>query len=147
EVIVIDNSEAEPATAVVADRVEGFAAAGMTLCRVTEHREGVSHARNRGVAEAAGDVIVFIDDDERAQPGWLEALLAPFMEPGLGVDMVGGEVDPDFGSARRPAWLTDNLLQVYSCRWGWDTEARFLKPREWFGEGNCAVRAALFAGR
>src|SRR3546814_11320321 len=49
--------------------------------------------------------------------------------------------------ARRPDWLTDNLLQVYSCRWGWDTEARFLEPREWFGEGNCAVRATLFAGR
>ncbi|HEY9569177.1 MAG TPA: glycosyltransferase family A protein, partial [Thalassobaculum sp.] len=147
EVIVVDNSEVEPAAAVVAARVEGFAAAGMTLRRVVERREGVSHARNCGVAEAAGDVIVFIDDDERSQPGWLEALLAPFTVPGLGADMVGGEVDPDFGSARRPDWLTDNLLQVYSCRWGWDTEARFLEPREWFGEGNCAVRATLFAGR
>lgn len=147
EVVVVDNCEIEPAEAVVADRAGVFQAAGMPIRRVAERRQGVSHARNRGVAEAAHGVIAFIDDDERAQPGWLETLLAPFARREPHVDMVGGEVDPDFGDAARPPWLTDNLLQIYSCRWGWDTEPRFLRPREWFGEGNCALRAELFRGR
>jgi glycosyltransferase involved in cell wall biosynthesis len=36
---------------------------------------GANAARNRAVDEARADVIVFIDDDVEAPPGWLEALL------------------------------------------------------------------------
>lgn len=36
---------------------------------------GLNAARNAGVRAASGDLIVFIDDDVSAPPGWLEALL------------------------------------------------------------------------
>lgn len=38
---------------------------------------GFGHARNRGVAEARGDILVFLDDDCEARPGWLTTLLGP----------------------------------------------------------------------
>jgi glycosyltransferase involved in cell wall biosynthesis len=37
---------------------------------------GANAARNAGIAAAAGDLIVLIDDDVRAPDGWLQALLA-----------------------------------------------------------------------
>jgi glucosyl-dolichyl phosphate glucuronosyltransferase len=42
--------------------------------RVTmEARRGLSFARNRALAEALGDAMVFVDDDVNCRPGWLAA--------------------------------------------------------------------------
>ena len=38
-----------------------------------EARRGVSFARNRALAEARGDAIIFVDDDVNCLPGWLAA--------------------------------------------------------------------------
>jgi glucosyl-dolichyl phosphate glucuronosyltransferase len=56
------------------------------------NKKGLSGARNTGVAEAVGDVLVFLDDDAAARPGWLAALLAPYADPD--VAGVGGIAHP-----------------------------------------------------
>jgi glycosyltransferase involved in cell wall biosynthesis len=48
-------------------------------------------ARNRGAAQASGDVIAFIDADCIAQPNWLTVLAERFADPA--VTIVGGGVD------------------------------------------------------
>ena len=62
------------------------------------HRQGLSGARNTAVAAASGDVVVFLDDDAAARPGWLGALLAPYADPD--VVAVGGVAHPVFPEAR-----------------------------------------------
>jgi glycosyltransferase involved in cell wall biosynthesis len=70
------------------------ATAGVPLRYVGEIRPGISHARNTGVAQAAGRYIAFIDDDEEAAPGWLAAFLATIDKSGA--DAVIGPVLPHF---------------------------------------------------
>lgn len=144
EILIIDNSPQREAHPVVERWQAVFAEREVALRCVLEESTGVAFARNRGLAEASAPLIAFIDDDERALPGWLERLIAPFAVFGERVDIVAGEVEPDFGGIPRPDWLSDDMLHIFSCRWGWDTEARFLRPQEWFGEGNCAFRKRLF---
>ena len=43
----------------------------------------ISAARNAAIAEAAGDIVAFIDDDAVPEPSWLDHLAAPFAEPGI----------------------------------------------------------------
>jgi glycosyltransferase involved in cell wall biosynthesis len=58
-------------------------------------KTGLSAARNKGVLESAGEVIVFIDDDATAGIHWLEEISRSFdLNPGIGV--VGGPVKPIF---------------------------------------------------
>src|SRR5215469_10121036 len=83
---------------------------------------GLSGARNTGIERAAGDVVVFLDDDARAQPQWLETLLSPFDDESvLGV---GGVVLADWGSAGRPAWLPEEFLWVVGCSYRGLPEAK-----------------------
>lgn len=74
---------------------------------------GLSGARNTGVQHSKGDVVVFLDDDARAEPGWLEALLASYEDESvLGV---GGLVLADWNSAGQPGWLPPEFLWVVGC--------------------------------
>lgn len=144
EVIVIDNCVSASAKPVVSRAEAAFAGQGVPLRHVVEENSGVAFARNRALAEAEHPIICFLDDDERALPNWLANLLAPFAEHGSAVDIVAGEVEPDFGDFARPEWLEDRFLPLFSCQLGWDTKPRFLHKNEWLIEGNCAFRTSLF---
>lgn len=67
-------------------------------------RQGLSGARNTAVAASWGDVVVFLDDDATPEPGWLDALLAPYADPD--VVAVGGVAVPVWpAGAGRPTTL------------------------------------------
>jgi GT2 family glycosyltransferase len=84
--------------------------------------QGLSGARNTGIEHSAGDVVVFLDDDARAQPQWLEALLASYDDESvLGV---GGTVLADWGAPGRPAWMPDEFLWVVGCSYRGQPEVR-----------------------
>jgi glycosyltransferase involved in cell wall biosynthesis len=101
EVIVVDNNSTDGTRAVV----ESLVSEGSGRLRyVFEARQGLSHARNRGIAASRGQYIAFTDDDVRATPGWLGALTAAF-EAHPEVAFVGGRVLPNWPH-EPPAWLT-----------------------------------------
>ena len=83
EVVVVDNGSRDRTTAIV-DRYP--------VQRVSEHRRGVAHARNKGIAESSGEIVAFIDSDNVATTRWLEELVRPFADPEVGA--VAGEVLP-----------------------------------------------------
>ncbi|MEA2626350.1 MAG: hypothetical protein QOD06_2395 [Candidatus Binatota bacterium] len=99
EVLVVDNASTDGTAEVVAS----WQATSSTRSRyLREDRIGLDHARNRGIAEAAGEIIVFLDDDARADPIWLETLLATFADPS--VSGAGGPVEL-LWEGPRPWWL------------------------------------------
>ncbi|MEW1835193.1 glycosyltransferase family 2 protein [Microbacterium sp. NPDC079995] len=97
EVLVIDNDP------------EGSAAGAATeagASYVSEPRPGLAAVRNRAIDEAltrAADALVFIDDDEVPEPGWLRTLLDPWASGEA--DLVSGRVESAFDSAPSE-WIT-----------------------------------------
>lgn len=101
EIVVVDNASTDETEAVVR-----AASVTVPLQYVLESRQGLSHARNRGVAESTGEIVVFIDDDALPAPGWLAAHLQPYADdPRLGT--VGGPIHLRYPEGiREPWWLS-----------------------------------------
>lgn len=101
EIVVVDNNSPDETKAVVAE----FAAAKKAPRHVLETRQGANFARNRGVNESTGEILVFGDDDILVRPNWLREMVAPFVADSAGrIASVGGEVVPVFPEGC-PDWV------------------------------------------
>jgi glucosyl-dolichyl phosphate glucuronosyltransferase len=68
---------------------------------------GVSGNRNTGVFHTTTPIVALLDDDARARPGWLAALLEPFADEN--VIGTGGMAVVRWENSR-PIWFPDELL-------------------------------------
>ena len=139
--VVVDHNPA------LLDRARRVLPPGVRVLPNTQ-RQGLSGARNTAVAEAVGEVVVFLDDDAAARAGWLRALLAPYADPD--VVAVGGVAHPRF-PAGRPGLLpsggtggdaTGELDWIVGCTYTGQPTAR-AEVRNLMG-CNMSVRREVF---
>jgi glucosyl-dolichyl phosphate glucuronosyltransferase len=103
EVLVIDNNSRDQTPQVVTS----FATSQPAPRYIPETQQGLPHARNRAIAEAKGEIIVFADDDILVQPNWLAQLTAPFAaDTAHKIGAIGGEVIPIFPHGL-PPWVSE----------------------------------------
>lgn len=83
EILVIDNGPTRDTEQVVSASNARY---------VAEPRRGYGYARNRGIAEARGDIVYFLDDDCVPDPDWSDVLWH-VIESGT-ADLAGGSRTP-----------------------------------------------------
>ena len=113
EIVVVDNNSADHTRDVVE---EAMRHGPWPMRYVFEPRQGISHARNRGIREAHGDIVAFTDDDVVADADWVQALYNAMTVHEA--DCVGGKIVPLWMQAP-PKWLEEAIthrrfLAVYS---------------------------------
>lgn len=102
ELVVVDNNSPDDTQQVAA----GFAAEHPELDVRTffEPRQGLSHARNRGIGESRGEYVVLIDDDVEVNDDFVRAYLE-FFDAHPQAAAAGGRVAPLY-EFDPPRWLS-----------------------------------------
>lgn len=77
-----------------------------------EKKQGLSYARNRGIKEAQGKIMAFIDDDGLAHAGYLKNMSDAF-EQNNSMYAAGGKILPKYES-QKPRWMSRFLEPVMS---------------------------------
>jgi GT2 family glycosyltransferase len=137
EFLVIDNGCRDGTPELLAGRAwpEGW-----QVRVVREEKLGLSNARNRAIADARGEYVIFMDDDETADPDWLCAYerLIDAENP----DAFGGRQVVLFEDAR-PPWLRDELLGFLGELNRADRIVQLTDPDTPFYGGNFGLRKAV----
>jgi glucosyl-dolichyl phosphate glucuronosyltransferase len=105
ELLIIDNNSSDHTIQVV----EQFAH-NPVLKYFLEEKQGVSHARNRGMAEAKNDVFILLDDDIDIQDDYLD--LCEKLYSNDSNTIIGGKVLPY--NVDIPAWLPSKFYYIAS---------------------------------
>jgi len=111
EVIVVDNNSSDRTFEIV----QAYQKAQVipSLRYEFEEKQGLSHARNRGIRSAHGDVVLFTDDDVCAEPDWLHRVLEGM--DSYDCDACGGYIAPVW-DVPVPPWLTERFYGFLAVR-------------------------------
>jgi len=139
EIILINNNSKDKTEAVC--REFEASADNIQYRYYFETKQGLSFARNRGIAESKGDIIIFLDDDAYPTFNYLLSIF-DFFNKYKDVAAIGGKIVPDF-ETQRPHWMSDFLLPLVSVIDLGEAIVEFLKKKYPIG-ANMAFRKQVF---
>lgn len=125
EVIVVDNNSTDN----TASLVKNFIAANASLPfrYVFEAQKGVSFGRDRGIHEAKGEILVYLDDDAEALPDLLLQYLN-FFTTHPEASAAGGRILPKYSESPEPKWMS-KYLNGYVAKVDLGAPTRLFKGR------------------
>ena len=111
EVLIIDNNSTDNTSEISKEFITVHPTINTSY--FLEEQAGLSYARNRGIKESKGEILIFIDDDAVAAENYLQAIADHFNDH---PDTLagGGKIIPAYES-QSPAWMSPYLLPVVSA--------------------------------
>ena len=140
EIVLVDNNCTDNTQSECARFVHDFPS--VTFRSFVETNQGLSHARNRGISESRGDILVYVDDDALVNKEYLQTY-ADFFEQHPDIEAAGGPIIPKY-ETEEPDWMshfTKALITGY--KYLGDKPKEF-PANDYPGGGNAAYRASVF---
>lgn len=140
ECIVVDNNSADDTR----QRVEAFKRehSDLNIRYVFEQNQGLSHARNAGIKASRGDIVAFIDDDERIVEEFISAYIDLFNQHPDAM-AAGGEIIAEYPTGR-PRWMSRYTERPIANPMSFGNNVRLFPSGRIPGGGNMAMRRRLF---
>ena len=140
EIVLVDNN----CTDNTREICEAFAKAhkDVNFRYVLEPEQGLSAARNKGIKEAKGEVIVYIDDDALVDTWYLRTYAEWFaMHPETMA--CGGPIEPLY-ETEEPSWMTPYTKALLTAWMNYGDKVREYPKGRYPGGGNAAYRKEVF---
>lgn len=107
-----------------------------------ELNQGLSYARNRGVAESRGEILVFVDDDATVYDNYLPSI-DKFFTDHPDVSACGGPIQPVY-EVDKPSWLSHYTEQLIGGALYEGDKIKPFRNGKYPGGGNSAFRKEVF---
>lgn len=109
---------------------------------LVEPNQGLSYARNCGIRNAQGDLLVYVDDDATVNVSYLKTY-ADFFAQHPDVDAAGGPILPVYETAE-PHWMSHYTRQLITGKLFLGDSVRQFPKDAFPGGGNAAYRKSVF---
>lgn len=141
EIVLVDNNCTDNTQLVC----EQFAAdhTDVTFRYVVETEQGLSAARNKGIQEAKGDLIVYIDDDAFVDTHYLSDYVNWFASHPETM-AAGGPIEPYYEQGEEPKWMTPYTRALLTAWMNYGDKVREYPKGRYPGGGNAAYRKEVF---
>ena len=140
EIVLVDNNCTDNTREVC----EQFAIANpeVTLRYVVEHEQGLSAARNKGIKEAKGDIIIYVDDDALVDSDYIR-IYAEHFAAHPDTMAAGGPIEPLY-ETQEPAWMSPYTKALLTAWMNYGNQVREYPKGRYPGGGNAAYRKEVF---
>ena len=140
EIVLVNNNSTDKTEELCRAFQKKYSDINFNYC--IETQQGLSYARNRGIKESKGELLVYVDDDATVFPGYLKAYDV-FFENYPAESVAGGPIIPHY-EVNPPKWIshyTEVLLTAYLYK---GEKIVPFKHGQFPGGGNTCYRAEVF---
>lgn len=141
EIILVDNNCTDNTRSEVDHFCNVFPQ--VSLRYFVETNQGLSHARNRGIRESKGDILVYVDDDATVNPDYLKTY-ADWFAAHPETDAAGGPIIPHYETGSEPKWMTYFIKRLLTGYLYFGDKAKPFPGQNYPGGGNAAYRSRVF---
>ena len=140
EIVLVDNNCTDNTHAICDAFVQAHP--DIMFRYVVETEQGLSAARNKGIREAKGDILVYIDDDALVDTDYLRIYAEHFAQ-NPDTMAAGGPIEPLYETAV-PTWMTPYTKALLTGWMNYGDHVRTFPNGRYPGGGNAAYRKEVF---
>ena len=140
EIVLVDNNCTDHTREVC----EAFAEAHPEIIfrYVVEPEQGLSAARNKGIKEAKGDIIIYVDDDALVDSDYIRQYAEHFAA-NPDTMAAGGPIEPLY-ETEEPSWMSPYTKALLTAWMNYGNKVREYPKGRYPGGGNAAYRKEVF---
>ena len=141
EVVLVDNNSSDNTRGECVRFRKDYPAISFNYC--FEQEQGLSHARNCGIHNAKGDILVYVDDDALVNKEYLKTY-ADFFAHNNEAVAAGGPILPQYDGCEEPDWMSHYTRQLVTGKLYLGEHEREFPHGAFPGGGNAAYRKSVF---
>lgn len=109
---------------------------------VVEPEQGLSAARNKGIKEAKGEIIIYVDDDALVDTNYIRSYAEHFAA-NPDTMAAGGPIEPIY-ETKEPSWMSPYTKALLTAWMNYGTKVCKYPKGRFPGGGNAAYRKEVF---
>lgn len=141
EIVLVNNNSTDGTEGECQRFAKDHPEVAMRYC--VEKQQGLSYARNRGIMESQGEVLVYVDDDAVVNKEYLQTY-ADFFNRNKEAVAAGGPITPRYDGCEEPSWMSHYTRQLVTGELNLGTREREFPKGAFPGGGNAAYRKSVF---
>lgn len=141
EIVLVNNNSTDGTESECQRFAKDHPEVAMRYC--VEKQQGLSYARNRGITESQGEVLVYVDDDAVVNREYLQTY-ADFFNRNKEAVAAGGPITPRYDGCEEPSWMSHYTRQLVTGELNLGTREREFPKGAFPGGGNAAYRKSVF---